>query len=52
LRPFTLGWEGFHLYEPEDVADCLDRAGIDVVRIERTDRWLPMDGVVVIGERR
>ena len=52
LRPFTLGWADFHLYEPEDVAELLGQVGTDVVRVVRTDQWMPLDGVVVIGQRR
>jgi hypothetical protein len=33
LRPFTLGWKGFHLYEPEEVAEPTDQ--INMGRRER-----------------
>jgi arsenite methyltransferase len=52
LRPFTLGWKNFHLYEPEEVAERMAQVGMDVVRVERRDQWLPLDGVVMIGQRR
>ncbi len=51
LRPFTSGWQAFHLFEPEEVAECMRRAGITAVRIERRDEWLPLDGVVVAGKK-
>ncbi|MFN7994352.1 MAG: class I SAM-dependent methyltransferase [Bryobacteraceae bacterium] len=51
LRPFTLGWQGFHLYEPEQVAGLMHRSHFRVLRVERTDQWLPLDGVVVVAER-
>lgn len=52
LRPFTSGWENFALYEPEELAGHMRRAGLDVLRIENRHRWMLFDTVVVMAQRR
>jgi len=51
LRPLTWSWNDFALYEPQEVAGFLERAGFRVRAVFHRDRWLPLDSVVVVGER-
>jgi ubiquinone/menaquinone biosynthesis C-methylase UbiE len=49
LRPLTRGWKDFRLYEPEEVAALMRRAGLDVLRVEHRDQSWVLDTVVVLG---
>lgn len=52
LRPLTWSWNDFSLYEPQEVASLMQTAGFRIRTVDRRDWWLPLDSVVVVGERR
>jgi ubiquinone/menaquinone biosynthesis C-methylase UbiE len=52
LRPFTLGWEGFKLYEPAEVLQAMRETGFRVLGVAHRDQWLIPDTVVAVGECR
>lgn len=51
LRPFTSGWDDFPVYEPQELADLMRDARLEVLRAENRDRWLLFDTVVVVAQR-
>jgi ubiquinone/menaquinone biosynthesis C-methylase UbiE len=52
LRLFTLGWEEFTLYEPNEVLQAMRDAGFRVLELVHRDQWLIPDTLVVVGECR
>jgi SAM-dependent methyltransferase len=52
LRLFTLGWEGFKLYEPNEVLQAMRDAGFRVLEVAHRDKCLIPDTFVVVGECR
>ena len=51
LGPLTRGWEGFWLYEPQQFARIMRRAGFEILRVEHRDQWQVLDTVVVVGRK-
>lgn len=51
LRPLTRDWEGFWLYEPQQFAGIMRKAGFEVLRVEHRDQWQVLDTVVVVGQK-
>lgn len=52
LLPFTRGWENFKLYNAQQFARLMRRAGFDVLQVEHRDQSRLQDSVIVVGERR
>ena len=50
LGPLTRDWDGFHLYEPAQIARIMRQAGFKVVLVEHRDRDQVFDTVVVLGK--
>jgi ubiquinone/menaquinone biosynthesis C-methylase UbiE len=50
LGPLTHDWEGFRLYQPQEFAGIMRRAGFEVLRVEHRDQWQVLDTVVVLGQ--
>ncbi len=50
LGPLTHDWEGFRLYQPQEFAGIMRRAGFEVLRVEHRDQWQVLDTVVVVGQ--
>jgi SAM-dependent methyltransferase len=52
LRLVTLAWSNFKLYQPEEVAEELRKAGFRVLRVAHENAWRIPDNLVLIGESR
>ncbi len=51
LLPFTETWENFSLYEPQEFASIMRKAGFKLLHVEHRDQWQIQDTVVIVGER-
>ena len=51
LLPFTETWENFWLYEPQEFATIMRKAGFKLLHVEHRDQWQIQDTVVIVGER-
>lgn len=51
LGPLTRDWEGFWLYEPQELAKIMRAAGFEILRVEHRDQGQVLDTVVVVGQK-
>ena len=52
LRLITQAWENFRLYEPQEVAEAMRKAGFRVLPLAQPNLWRMPDDLVLIGESK
>src|ERR1019366_6871788 len=50
LRLVTLAWDNFRLYEPQEVAEAMQKTGFRVSRVAHSNLWRIPDDLVMVGE--